>query len=143
MNKDEIIQAINLLEISKECTEISEAAKERGKAIRRAEYERQIDEYWSRALFYREGQTLFCNAEGTFIGGPMQRGDKCKVLDMDIDRKNPRIWVMIGKRSYGFPPHEAYRYRLLPNKPDKPISSLDRTMAQTVAKIMDDADRTR
>lgn len=143
MSKDEIIEAIKLLDNSKECTEISEAAKERGKAIRQAEYDQQVKEYWARAIFYREGMTLFCNAAGTFLGGPMQRGDKCKVLSMDdIDnKKHPRIWVTIGKRSYGFPPNEAYRYRLLPTKPKKPLSQLERGLAQTVTKIMDNADK--
>ena len=70
MTKEQIIEAISALEDSKDCTAIAQAATERGKAIRRAEYQQQVDDYWKRALFYRAGQTLYCNAEGTFLGGP-------------------------------------------------------------------------
>jgi hypothetical protein len=137
MTKDEIIEAIKLLNNSKECSEIVTAAKERAKSIREAEYDRQIKDYWSRAIFYREGQTLFCNTTGTFLGGPMQRGDKCKVLRMDIDQKKPLIWVTVKGRSYGFPPSEAFRYRLLPTKPEKPISQLDRQMGNMIGEMFD------
>lgn len=135
MTKDEIIEAINQLTDSKDCTAIAQAATDRGKQIRAAEYRRQVDEYWKRALFYRVGQPLYCNAEGTFIGGPMQRGDKCKVQDMDVDRKDPLIWITIKGRNYPLTPNDAYRYRLLPTRPDKPISKTDRELAKLVDKI--------
>jgi hypothetical protein len=136
MTKDEIVEAINTLQDSKECSAIAQAATERGKQIRRAEYQQQVDEYWKRAIFYRAGQTLYCNAEGTFLGGPMQRGDKCKVQDMDIDRKEPRIWIVIRKRTYGLTPNEAYRYRLLPTQPAQPITKVERELANTVGKLI-------
>ena len=137
MSKEEIIEAIKLLDDAKECSEIAQAAKDRGKAIREAEYEKQINEYWARAIFYREGQTLYCNAQGTFLGGPLQRGDKCRVLRMDIDQRKPMIWVTIKKKSYGFPRSEAYRYRLLPTKPEKPISDHDRQMGKMIGEMFD------
>lgn len=136
MTKDEIIEAINMLQDSKECSGIAQAATERGKQIRAAEYRQQVDDYWKRALFFRAGQILYCNAEGTFLGGPMQRGDKCKVQDMDIDRKEPRIWIVIRKRSYGLTPNEAYRYRLLPTRPPQPITKAERELADTVGKLI-------
>jgi hypothetical protein len=136
MTKDKIIEAINELQDSKDCSAIAKAATERGKQLRAAEYQQQVDAYWKRAIFYRAGQTLYCNAPGTFLGGPMQRGDKCKVQDMDIDRKDPLIWIVIGKRSYGMPPHEAYRYRLLPTRPEQPISKTERELANTVGKLI-------
>ncbi len=136
MTKDEILKGIGALKDPKDCSEIANAAKARGQALRDAAYKQAIKDYWARAVFFREGQTLYCNAEGTFIGGPLQRGDKCKVYRLDIDTPKPLIWISVKKKIYGFPPHELYRYRLLRTRPEKPIGSLERGMADKLSEIM-------
>jgi len=76
MNKEEVLAFIESCNNNADCAEIQKAAKDRGAAIRSAAYKAEVDEYWKRAIFFREGQTLYCAAEGTFIGGPLQRGDE-------------------------------------------------------------------
>ena len=83
MNKEEVLAFIESCNSNADCAEIQKAGRDRGAAIRSAAYKAQVDEYWKRAIFFREGQTLYCAAEGTFIGGPLQRGDKCTVHEVE------------------------------------------------------------
>ena len=135
MNKEEVLAFIESCNSNADCAEIQKAARDRGAAIRSAAYKAQVDEYWKRAIFFREGQTLYCAAEGTFIGGPLQRGDKCTVHEVEAGRRK-LLWIKVRKEIIGLPPNEVYRYRLQTKRPEKSITKLDRQMANTLSKIM-------
>jgi len=135
MNKEEVLAFIESCNSNADCAEIQKGARDRGAAIRNAAYKAQVDEYWKRAIFFREGQTLYCAAEGTFIGGHLQRGDKCTVHEVEAGRRK-FLWIKVRKEIIGLPPNEVYRYRLQTKRPEKPITKLDRQMANTLSKIM-------
>ena len=42
----------------------------------------------------------------------------------------------VRREIIGLPPNEIYRYRLQTKRPEKPITELDRQMANTLSKIM-------
>jgi len=119
MNKEEVLAFIESCNSNADCAEIQKAARDRGAAIRNAAYKAQVDEYWKRAIFFREGQTLYCAAEGTFIGGPLQRGDKCTVHEVEAGRRK-LLWIKVRKEIIGLPPNEVHRYRLQTKRPEKP-----------------------
>jgi hypothetical protein len=86
MNKEEVLAVIENCNSNADCADIQKVARDRGAAIRSAAYKAQVDEYWKRAIFFREGETLYCAAAGTFIGRPLQRGDKCTVHQVEAGR---------------------------------------------------------
>lgn len=133
MNRDEILAYIAASEDSEECEAIRNAAAARAKAIRTAEFKARVAEFWKRTQVWKEGQTLYCGAQGTFIGGPLQRGDKCVVYAIQPRKK--LLWVTVGKRTLGLNDVEVYRYRLQPDPPAKPITESERGMANRLSEV--------
>lgn len=136
MTKGDILNFIDTAENESDCREIIKAARARQEALATASYKARVVDYWKRAIYFREGQTLYCAAAGTFIGGPMQRGDKGTVYRMDIDGRKKTIWLKLGKRIIGFRESEALRYNLQPEKPEKSVSPEMRGMAERLAGVL-------
>lgn len=136
MTRDEILKSIELLDSEQDCRAIQQAANKRGEAIRTEQWKQRVADYWSKAVYFCAGETLYCAAAGTFLGGPMQRGDHGKIYRMDIDGRKKTIWLKIGKRIIGFSGAEPLRYQLQREKPEKPINESEREMANRLSKVL-------
>lgn len=132
MSKDEILFFIATCDDAEVCDTISNAAAKRRKEIHTKAYEARVAEFWKRTNVWKVGQTLYCGAAGTFIGGPLQRGDKGTIYA--IQPKKKVLWLSIGKRTIGFNATMLLRYHLQPDPPENPATKIDRAISERLAK---------
>ena len=97
------------------------------------------DEAWKRAKRWRAGQIIYCAASGTFLGGPLQRGDKLIVNQVQPRKKV--LWAVVehNNKVIGFPPIQIHRYNLQSEKPVNEIPLLDRRIADKLGTAIGNA----
>src|SRR6185503_3963912 len=117
---EDILEFIRTGADEKQCEDIGRAAGQRKRALQDAERQRDVDNYWKTLVYLRKGDTVYCGALGRFYGGPLQPGDKAKVWDIELGRRN-MLWLQLEKgpkhRAIGFGRDDAFLYRLQRNKP--------------------------
>ena len=81
------------------------------------------------------GAPLFCCNVGTFIGGPLQRGDRVEVYA--VQPRKRLLWVRAANgRLLGFRPADIDRYDLQLTPPANPLSATARALSEGVANIL-------
>ena len=93
-------------------------------------------EAWGRVATAPPGTPLFCCADGTFLGGPFQRGDRTVVHC--VQPRKRRLWVRDQRgKLWGFPPAEVHRYNLQPQPPANPLGPASRALAESLGKAVE------
>ena len=135
-------QSIARITDRKQLQELQTYCKERSSLLWKREQERLIAEAWERCKNLPVGTVLYCNANGIFMGGAIQRGTALRIYHAAQPRAK-RIWTSIvkdGKEEgvYWFGPEGIHRYDLRLEKPDNPVSSKLSANLADVAKILND-----
>ncbi len=138
MTVDSMILSIGLLPDVESCTKIIKAARERQELLRDAARKKAVDEAWARAKRWKPGDSVWCNTEGTFIGGPIQRGDKLTVYHVQVRKRI--LWVSFRGKRYWFDSSGVHRYNLRTVPPKKPIDAIERKMVERVADVVAELD---
>lgn len=93
---------------------------------------------WERLKNQPPGTVLYCCSEGTFMGGPFQRGDKMTVHCIQPRKKV--LWVKYGpegaQKFHGFFPLGILRYNLQLTPPANPIRPTERAFATKTGEIL-------
>lgn len=119
----------------KELVAIIKSAKERQELLFERLSEKSEAEAWARVKDLQRETTLYCCASGTFLGGPIQRGDSMTVYFIQPRKKI--VWVTLKDGSrYWFSPKGINRYNLRTEPPVNPLSELERKFANTTGKII-------
>ncbi len=97
---------------------------------------KNIARAWEWVRHMAPGEALWCHATGTFLGGPLQRGDKVTVYAVQPRKK--LLWINLKTgRTISFNPWNIHRYNLQLDKPAKPIDPATRKMAHAFGKIVE------
>lgn len=136
MEVKDVLSFIELAANEKEVETIRNAAYKQGKILAKESAEREATAAWSRVKSHKPGDTLYCCASGTFLGGPLQRGDKVTVLAIQPRKK--LLWVTVKgkKNSFYFTPRGIARYDLRQFPPEKPITQDERKLADNMGNVL-------
>ena len=122
-----------------QCDEIINAAGQRKRTLQETESQRQIHDHWRTLIFLRKGDTVYCGAQGRFIGGCLQPGDRAKVLDIELGRRKV-LWLDVRERGrsrvIGFRPNDAFVYGIQRNKPTASINNKVRKQAEAIEQTL-------
>ena len=105
--------------------------------IKRARQKKRDEKVeWARTL--KVDEFIYCCAEGTFLGGPLQRGDALVVEHWQPRAK--RLWVRTinEDRQLWFEAKGMVRYDLRSEKPDNPVSDSERRLANRVSEVAEE-----
>ena len=144
MTIDELIVRIEEISDPKDCERLIRAATKRHEAIHAARHQRAVTERWSRLEKCKRDTTLYVTTPGTFLGGPLQRGDSVKVVRVDPQREilYVRLHRVRGKllrgddQQFAFTPRECNRYQLDRDPPGKSMSASERKMADRLGEVV-------
>ncbi|HLL74793.1 MAG TPA: hypothetical protein VK421_05970 [Pyrinomonadaceae bacterium] len=139
MSEQEILEFISAATDVDLCDRIQSAAHKRKRALAQAAFEAKVAEHWKQTVWLKPGDALYCNATGTFLGGPLQRGDKVTVYA--VQPKKRVIWLKVGKHTFGFSAIEFYRYKLSRQKPESALGKTERAHAEAAGKVFQEAFR--
>ena len=139
MDPEELLTHLKTLEDIQLLYRIEEEAKRRRNEIQHAEIKAKTELAWNRVKELVRGEVLYVCNQGTFLGGPLQRGDSVMVLT--VQKRKRVLWTKLLTRgdgrtehktaeSIGFSPMEVFRYDLREEPPDKPISEYERKLAE-------------
>jgi hypothetical protein len=132
MDVTTIKRMIGQCEDRKQLGEVIVAAKERQELLGKRLYETSVREAWERVKGLEAPVTLYCCAEGTFVGGDMQRGDSMEFNSIQPRRK--LLWVKYKEKFRWFSAEGVHRYNLRLEPPAKPMSDSEREMAKRLAE---------
>lgn len=104
MNLIDILAFIQATEDGQGLRIIHGAVQQRQRTLTKEVALRRATEAWDRVKCHKRGDVLYCCAEGTFIGGPLQRGDKMTVYAVQPRKKILWVTVKGNKYSLAFPP---------------------------------------
>lgn len=110
--------------------EIISHAKARIYAIEAEKHAAGVAAAWAAVKGLEIGTVLYINAEGTFLGGPWQRGDAVRLTH--IQPRAKRIWTENDGKSYWFDARGVYRYALKTTPPSNPLPKEEREMVSRV-----------
>lgn len=105
--------------------------------IRKAEWESKKTAFWDGIKKAKPGDTLYVTFDGTFVGGPFQRGDSMTLTY--IQPRAKRVLVDAKGKTYWFDVVGIAKYELRTTPPESPISASERKIADTVGKVFDRA----
>lgn len=145
MTIDELIAEIEAIADPMDCTRVARAAEKRRGEIHTALHQRAVTERWKKLEKCRRDTTLYCTSSGVFLGGPVQRGDSVKVVRVDQDREilYVRLHRLKGKlvrgndQQFALRPVDCARYALDRDPPEQSMSASERSMADSLGKVMD------
>ena len=142
MDVTHVKQVISACHDVNQVSELERHCKERVKELWKRELDRLETEAWDRVKKLKTGTVLYCCAEGIFIGGDIQRGDKVEVYCIQPRRK--RLWVDLfdetgktKKKYVWLSPSSIHRYNLRVEPPAHGLSKLDRAGLKEVGAILD------
>lgn len=95
------------------------------------------EQKWLEAKQWKVGQKIYCCASGTFIGGPIQRGDAFVITYIQPCKRV--VWCSPeGEKpnKYGFPVSELARYDMQLTPPANSISPLERKIVEKLGGII-------
>jgi len=135
-------QSIARINDRKQLTELSTYIKERSSLLWKREEEAAKVTAWNRVKDLPVGTTLYCNANGWFLGGAVQRGTQFRIYHAAQPRAK-RIWTCIvrdGKDEgvYWFGPEGVHRYNLQLTCPTNPISDKMTASLADVGKVLNE-----
>ena len=124
---------------SAELNHLSSYCRQRALVVANKEWDKKAATKWEEVKTWKRGQVVYCCASGTFMGGPMQRGDSA-VIWMIQPRKK-LLWLTISGETFQrlFRPGSVLRYGLSPDPPDDPMSKKDKAAAGVMGKILESA----
>ena len=128
-----ILAAINNLELE-DARAVGRAIKLRVSQLEIQAWDNAVAAAWKRAQHWKVNDTLYVCAEGTFIGGPLQRGDK--IIITFIQPRKRCLWAKKpgGKdHQFSFPAEQIERYKLSPNRPANPLPKEERDRVNAMA----------
>lgn len=137
MDLPESLNFIETTEDMKALEAIRRAAKQRQEALLKEAARHRAAQAWDRVKCHKQGDVLYCCADGIFIGGHLQRGDKVKVYAVQPRKK--LLWATLKgeKEPRYFTPGMIARYDLRQFPPEKPISLAERKLAEGCGKVME------
>jgi hypothetical protein len=135
MDTTKVKRIIGQCDDVKELNSIIAHAKRRADDLYKRAAAQQAAEAWERVKLLTHGTTLYCCASGTFVGGPLQRGDSMTVHCIQPRKK--RLWVKLTSgEMYGLGPRFIARYDLRTEPPVAPLPGNERRMAEAVGKVI-------
>lgn len=128
--------AIGRINDTKELCRLGAAIRHRIKLLEHRAREARYAAAWERVKNLPAcGAPLFCCNVGTFIGGPLQRGDRVEVYA--VQPRKRLLWVRAANgRLLGFRPADIDRYDLQLTPPANPLSATARALSEGVANIL-------
>jgi len=135
-------QSIARITDRKQLNELSTYVKERSSLLWKREEEAAKVAAWNRVKDLPVNTVLYCNANGWFLGGAVQRGTKFRIYHAAQPRAK-RIWTCIvrdGKDEgvYWFGPEGVHRYNLQLTCPTNPISDKMTASLADVGKVLNE-----
>ena len=139
-----ILDAITTLDLDA-LKQIRRAVDARGEQIRNARAQKAVTDRWAKLERCKPGAVLYVCSRGIQIGGPLQRGDSVKVVEVNRDRE--RLYVRLhrvrGKRArgadqYALTPAQCNSYMLDRDKPEDPVDERQRRMGADLAKMLEE-----
>lgn len=124
-------RAIGQMKDIAELQAVIRAARARVDTLRERDYAARVAAAWERTKNQPLGQILHVCAEGTFVGGPFQRGDSMVLVA--IQPRAKRIWVDTKGSRYWFAAKSIERYDLRTEPPAKPLDPEHRAMVERIA----------
>lgn len=124
IEKAEVLGFVGGCDSTADLNEIATAAKKRLNEIATAAWKARCDETWTRYARFKPGYTVWCCAPGTFLGGPLQRGDR--VVIEAVQPRARRLWIKIKGTTHLFGEGNAVRYEFRTVKPKDPIDPDER-----------------
>lgn len=115
-----------------ELNAVIRAARSRIDTLRERKHADNVAAAWERIKVQPLGQVLHVCAEGTFVGGPFQRGDSMVLVA--IQPRAKRIWVDAKGSRYWFAAVSIDRYDLRTEPPAKPLDPKHRAMVERIAE---------
>jgi len=114
--------AISRISETRDLHDLRRYINERVRLIGKRQYEAALVEARARMRTLQAGMRVWCCAEGTFIGGPFQRGDEFEVI-RSMGHRVRYLWVKLLRtgKSYSMPIREFHWYNLRPEKPENPV----------------------
>jgi hypothetical protein len=138
MDTTKVKRMIGQCDDPKEVGEIIKAATNRQALLCKRQYQERCLEAWERVRVLARNATLHVCAGGTFLGGPLQRGDSMTVIG--IQPRVKRLWARLQDgTSYWFGPAGVERYDLRLEPPASPIGPNERKLADSLGKALDTA----
>lgn len=137
MNLIDILAFIQATEDGQGLRIIHGAVQQRQRTLTKEVALRRATEAWDRVKCHKRGDVLYCCAEGTFIGGPLQRGDKMTVYAVQPRKKILWVTVKGNKYSLAFPPWAIARYNLCQHRPENPVPPQEGNLVEGFGKIME------
>jgi hypothetical protein len=115
-------QSIARITDRKQLTELSTYIKERSSLLYKRQEEAAKVAAWERVKDLPVGTNLWCNANGWFLGGAVQRGTQFRIYCKSQPRAK-RIWTSIVRNGkdegvYWFGPEGVHRYNLQLTPPE-------------------------
>jgi hypothetical protein len=125
----------------KEIGIVETAIKERRTLIHKRLQEKAEADAWARVKNLKNGDTLYCCADGIFLGGTIQRGTVLTVYTVQPRAK--RLWVTQQNVDHPlwFKPAAIARYNLQTTPPTRPISPGELSVAKAVTEAISDIER--
>lgn len=111
--------------------ELAKHIRERKDQINRDVYETKKAALWDEIRNAKIGSQIYVCCEGTFLGGPFQRGDSMTITH--IQPRAKRIWATANGKQYGFDAAGIARYTL---RTTPPTLALPRTEREIVDRIV-------
>ncbi len=137
MNTDEILATIAACESMHDLRLIEKAVRDRQRIVSDAAWKIRCDGAWEISKKWWVGMPIYCAASGTFVGGPIQRGDKLRIIA--IQPRARRIWARLDgeKQEFCFEVGDLARYKFQPAPPDDPMDEESREYARETEKIFE------
>ena len=138
MSITKIKQAVARIDDVAELHAVARYVRERTELICKRRREAAAAAAWERARGWKRGDTVYCCAAGTFLGGDIQRGTAMTVHSLQ-PRKNI-LWVTLpGGGTHWFAPQGIDRYNLQTTTPADPLSAAAAAQAKAAGEILSEA----
>ena len=140
-----ILDTIATLSDLEQLRELRRAVEARAKEICDARAQKAVTDRWAKLERCKPGAVLYVCSRGIHIGGPLQRGDSVKVVEVNRDRE--RLYVRLhrvrgklvrGADQYALTPAQCNSYMLDRDKPEDPVDERQRRMGADLAKMLEE-----
>lgn len=110
MNGSEVVAWVDLVDDRGVLQLVRKAIDARLSKLSEIAWKARRDEAWTRYRRFKPGISVWCCASGTFLGGPLQRGDRVTVEH--VQPRARRLWLRIKGKLWRFGESDATRYEL-------------------------------